>query len=74
VEKKISYTRESKCTTCKGSKEAIGSKPSQCYSCKGEGIKKDPLFHKETKCNTCGGHGTLVANPCKYALNFFINI
>jgi molecular chaperone DnaJ len=65
IDKKISFTKELKCKACQGTKEAQGSKPSQCYSCKGEGIKKDPLFHKESKCNTCVGHGTLVVNPCK---------
>ena len=53
AEKKINYTREVKCKSCTGTKEAQGSKSSVCYSCKGEGVKKDPLFHKESKCNTC---------------------
>jgi molecular chaperone DnaJ len=65
AEKRVSFVREVKCRTCKGTKEAQGSKSSQCYSCKGEGVKSDPLFKKETKCNTCGGHGTLIVNPCK---------
>jgi molecular chaperone DnaJ len=65
AEKKIIYKKETKCRSCKGAKEEAGSKSSQCYSCKGEGIKKDPLFQKETKCNTCHGHGYLVVNPCK---------
>ena len=52
-EKTIAYSKEVKCYACKGTKEAGGSKSSQCYSCKGLGIKKDPLFQKESKCNTC---------------------
>lgn len=65
IEKTLEIIREIKCHTCEGKKEAHGSRSSLCYSCKGEGIKKDPLFHKESKCNTCGGHGYLVKNPCK---------
>lgn len=44
TEKKITYTKEVKCNSCKGTKEQNGSKSSVCYSCKGEGVKKDPLF------------------------------
>jgi len=65
ADKKITYAREVKCGSCSGTKEQTGSKSSQCYSCKGEGVKKDPLFKRESKCNTCGGHGFLVVNPCK---------
>ena len=65
ADKKIIFMKEVKCKSCKGTRENSGSKSSQCYSCKGEGIKKDPLFHKESKCNTCTGHGYLVVNPCK---------
>ena len=28
-------------------------------------MKKDPLFQKEQKCQTCKGHGFLVKNACK---------
>ena len=65
TEKNITFTKQVKCISCKGTKEQNGSKSSVCYSCKGEGVKKDPLFQRESKCNTCGGHGTLVVNPCK---------
>ena len=53
AEKQIILEKDIICGICKGSKEAEGSISSRCYSCKGEGIKKDPLFKKEMKCNTC---------------------
>ena len=60
TQKQIEILREMLCSVCKGTKEQPGSKSNACYSCKGLGIKKDPLFHKESKCNTCQGHGKLV--------------
>eukprot|EP00347_Sterkiella_histriomuscorum_P015383 403357225 len=65
VEKPIQFSREIRCPSCKGTREDSGSKSSQCYSCKGEGVKKDPLFHQQQECNTCHGHGHLIKNPCK---------
>ena len=65
IDKEITFQKNVKCDSCKGSKEAVGSQSSVCYSCKGVGLKKDPLFQKETICNTCKGHGHLVKNPCK---------
>ena len=65
TDKKVVYMKDVKCGSCNGTRENPGSKSSQCYSCKGEGVKKDPLFHKESKCNTCSGHGYLIVNPCK---------
>jgi len=47
TDKEITFIKEVKCSSCHGTKEAEGSKPLACYSCKGEGVKKDPLFHKE---------------------------
>ena len=60
----LNYKREVVCSACNGSKEAPGEKSFECYSCKGTGIKKDPLFKTEKKCNTCQGFGALVKNPC----------
>ena len=52
------------CSSCNGSREAVGSKSNVCYSCKGTGIKEDSLFKKQVKCNTCQGHGKLIKSPC----------
>ena len=47
LSREISYKQTVLCSACDGTREASGSKPSQCYSCKGRGIRKDPLFGKE---------------------------
>ena len=65
VTKEVTVTRDSHCKTCNGTRERPGSQSLPCYSCKGEGVKKDALFGKETKCNTCKGHGKLVQNECQ---------
>ena len=64
VTKEILVTRDVLCHTCNGTRERPGSQSTTCYSCKGEGIKEDPLFHRKTRCNTCKGHGKLVVNEC----------
>ena len=62
--KTIKILREDICGSCNGTREKEGSQSMTCYSCGGTGVKEDPLFHKETKCNTCKGHGKLVQNKC----------
>jgi len=64
-EKTINVEKLVKCPSCHGTREQEGSESMNCYSCKGTGIKKDPLFHSEAKCNTCKGHGSIVHSPCK---------
>ena len=64
IEHSISYKKEVLCDSCNGTREAPSSESSKCYSCKGKGIRKDPLFGKESRCNTCKGFGTLVKTPC----------
>ena len=60
VDKQIQITRDAICQSCQGTRERTGSKSLPCYSCKGEGVKRDAIFNKETRCNTCKGHGSLV--------------
>ena len=64
-EKTIKFMKNVICTSCNGSRNVDGEKGSLCYSCNGTGIRKDPLFHKESKCNTCKGFGYLVKDACK---------
>lgn len=64
IKKELSVVRDVLCIACKGTRERTGSISLPCYSCKGEGMKKDALFNKETKCNTCKGHGKLVQSEC----------
>ena len=63
-DQEITVSREVLCTSCNGTRERTGSASMPCYSCKGEGVKKDALFGKETRCNTCKGHGKLVKSEC----------
>jgi len=53
------------CPGCEGSRNVGGESGSNCYSCKGTGIREDPLFHKESRCNTCKGFGFLVKDACQ---------
>ena len=64
VSKEILVVRDVVCTVCNGSRERGGSESMACYSCKGLGVKQDALFNRETRCNTCKGHGKLVRNEC----------
>ena len=64
VTKHIDVSRNILCPSCNGLRERKGSQSLSCYSCKGEGVKTDPIFRKEVKCNTCQGFGKLVQKPC----------
>lgn len=64
VTKDVSVERQEACRACKGTRERAGSESLVCYSCKGEGVKEDALFHKQVRCNTCKGHGKLIKNEC----------
>jgi molecular chaperone DnaJ len=65
--KRVKVKLLQKCSFCKGTREKSGNESDSpvCYSCKGTGIKKDPLFHKEVRCNTCKGIGSLIHSPCQ---------
>ena len=65
IKKEIVVARENICSSCNGTREEKGSHSLVCYSCKGEGTKRDAIFNKEVRCNTCKGHGKLVQKPCK---------
>ena len=58
--KAIAYSRKEKCPSCS---PQILSSP-KCFSCKGKGIKVDPLFKKEKRCNTCKGLGHVLEKEC----------
>ena len=64
ITKSVEYEKQAICSSCNGTREEGGAKSSTCYSCKGKGVKIDPLFRKESRCNTCKGHGYIVKNPC----------
>ena len=51
--KEITFELKTPCKQCKGTREASGVRGPDCYSCKGTGIRKDPLFKREQICKTC---------------------
>lgn len=61
----VSYSKQSNCVKCHGTRESNGGQGFTCYGCKGSGIREDPLFRRKQKCNTCKGFGTMVKDPCK---------
>ena len=64
VLKRVQVERDSLCASCQGTRESTDSESLTCYSCKGSGVKLDAIFQKETRCNTCMGHGKLVQKAC----------
>ena len=62
--KHVEVKRETLCPSCQGSRESTESESLTCYSCKGSGVKLDAIFQKETRCNTCMGHGKLIQKAC----------
>lgn len=72
VTKKISVSRKSSCTSCKGSgTDGSPGAMETCKTCKGSGVIRKiqntflGQFQTEAPCNTCNGRGQLVIKPCK---------
>ena len=65
ITKDVRIAKQVLCSSCNGTRERAGSLSLPCYSCKGEGLKVDGLFHKQTRCNTCKGHGKLIQSECQ---------
>lgn len=64
--KSIDLPRAELCTECRGSGAMAGSKPAKCRQCGGRGsseVRMGP-FQMRTQCNTCGGTGTIITDPC----------
>mgnify|MGYP002174558718 CR=1 FL=1 len=59
--KTLEYTRKVICPSCDGKRGKIEK---TCRGCKGTGIKKDPLFKKESKCISCSGYGDIISKNC----------
>lgn len=68
--KEINYSRIENCSTCHGSGAAPGSSPETCPTCHGSGqvrvTQRTMLGMMQTTkvCDTCGGKGKIVKNPC----------
>lgn len=67
----ISYTRMATCDACSGQGTEGGVEPETCATCRGTGavIRTQNTFlgavRTQAPCNTCGGRGKIIRNPCK---------
>lgn len=54
------------CEKCDGSGSADGTKPEECPTCQGMGKVRmqQGFFTIERGCNTCGGTGSVIKDPC----------
>ena len=66
TEKKINYTTYKKCRTCSGNGSKLGSKPSVCNYCGGQGRVRSSqgFFTIQQTCPECSGEGEKITNPC----------
>ncbi len=69
TEKEIEYRRLEPCNTCSGNGAALGSEPVTCPRCRGTGevTQRIAPFNMVTvtPCDTCGGTGVNIPNPCQ---------
>ncbi|MHB1536802.1 MAG: molecular chaperone DnaJ [Acidimicrobiales bacterium] len=62
----VNLTSDVACSTCGGLGSAPGTIPVLCPTCKGQGVVNDNqgLFSFSAPCQTCGGTGMRIENPC----------
>ncbi len=71
VEKTIEFSRLETCPSCFGTGAERGSSPERCPTCRGTGevqYSQRTVFGAFTQiatCQTCGGSGTVLRNPCR---------
>ena len=63
----LSYTRNEKCSVCKGSGSESGSSRKMCPDCNGTGqVRRNTgFFSIATPCQRCRGEGSVIEKPCK---------
>lgn len=72
TEREISINHLEKCEECSGTGAAKGSAPTTCPTCHGSGqvktVQRTPLgnFQSVRTCDSCGGKGTIIKNPCSH--------
>jgi molecular chaperone DnaJ len=66
IKKKIKVPRHDKCSQCDGSGSKPGTSPKTCPTCKGQGqvYVSSGFFRMAQTCSSCGGQGTIIADPC----------
>ena len=68
--KDVTFTRVSRCQDCSGTGAAKGGSPEKCSACGGSGQVRVQqrtafgVFQSSRVCDTCGGTGKIVKNPC----------
>ena len=69
--KEVTFRRVEACSSCHGSGAESGTQAETCPTCRGRGrvVVQQRTFmgvmQTETACNTCGGKGKIIKNPCK---------
>jgi molecular chaperone DnaJ len=68
IETRIPVDVETSCRECGGSGARPGTAPSVCPECKGRGVRAESqgLFALSQPCPRCGGHGTVIEDPCAH--------
>lgn len=64
----VTYKKHGTCGQCNGRGAKVGSGMGKCHTCKGSGvetIRQGPI-HMEFTCNTCGGTGEVIKEPCSW--------
>ena len=70
LDKEITISKEDTCDTCKGTGAKEGTDAAKCGVCNGTGQvsqRQQTMFGTvmtNKTCNTCGGKGTIIKNPC----------
>ena len=67
TEKEIRIRRLESCETCNGTGSTSGRGPSVCPQCQGRGQIRyqQGFFSVARTCNTCGGRGSIISDPCQ---------
>ena len=63
----LSFNRQDKCNSCKGTGQTNESSVQSCRVCGGNGRVYRQLgpMQMEQQCPSCGGQGTMISNPCR---------
>lgn len=65
-QREVSFRVKDACSTCKGSKAKPGTSATKCTTCSGKGTmnyRQGPMVI-QMACNSCGGAGNVIKNPC----------
>ncbi len=67
TEKEASISNYATCDTCDGSGAASAAAIKRCARCQGSGVTHQSrgFFSMSTTCESCGGHGKTISDPCK---------